>query len=131
MSSNGNEDRAQLERALSDGNGILRCDPAWVARDFLPPGRRLGLTDEDCDVGERGCICERRLASTTHADNKIGPHHEGISTIKCQDGNDLLLTSALEAGGDLILGEEYAATHDNKLGRLAKIYDFDARIPYH
>ena len=37
--------RTALERLLADGNGVLRCEPAWVARDFLPAGRRLGLPE--------------------------------------------------------------------------------------
>ena len=48
--------RATLDRLLAAGDGVLRCDPAWVARDFLPPGRRLGLREEEYDVGERGFI---------------------------------------------------------------------------
>ena len=37
---------------------------------------------------------------------------------------------AVEIAGDLIMGAEYASTHTG-LGRLAKIYDFGARIPFH
>jgi len=33
----------RVESLLNAGNGILRLEPAWVARDFLPAGRRLGL----------------------------------------------------------------------------------------
>jgi hypothetical protein len=69
--------RSTVEKALAAGNGILRLEPAWVARDFLPPGRRLGLTEAQYDVGERGWICERWLASTTKADNRISPPDEG------------------------------------------------------
>ena len=32
-----------VENGLARGNGILRLEPAWVARDFLLPARRLGL----------------------------------------------------------------------------------------
>lgn len=120
-----------LERALADGNGILRMAPAWVARAFLPPGKRLGLKEEEYDVGERGFISERWLASTTKADNDIGPDDEGLSYIQTQGDEKLLLRDAVSAGGPKIMGEEYAETHDNQLGRLAKIYDFDCRIPYH
>ena len=62
-----------LDKAMAEGNGILRCDPAWIARDFLPPGKRLGLKEEEYDVGERGSICERWIVSETKADNAIGP----------------------------------------------------------
>jgi hypothetical protein len=64
-----NNTRKVVEKALANGNGILPLEPAWVARDFLPPGRRLGLPEDRYDAGERGFICERWLVSTTHADN--------------------------------------------------------------
>ncbi|MDZ7838579.1 MAG: hypothetical protein U5N58_11880 [Actinomycetota bacterium] len=64
-------------KELEKNSGILKLKPAWVARDFLPPGRRLGLDEEEYDVGERGFICERWLASVTHADNVVGPEDEG------------------------------------------------------
>ena len=51
------EARAVLDRMLLDAGGVLRLEPTWVARDFLPPGRRLGLPEEAYDVGERGFIC--------------------------------------------------------------------------
>jgi hypothetical protein len=70
-----------VEKALSRENGILRLEPAWVARDFLPPGRRLGLPEREYDVGERGWICERWIGSTTRADNRVGPPDEGLSYI--------------------------------------------------
>ena len=35
--------REIVKKALEDGGGVLKLKPAWVARDFLPPGRRLGL----------------------------------------------------------------------------------------
>jgi len=124
--------RELLEKALAEHNGILRCDPAWVARDFLPPGKRLGLSEEEYDVGERGYICERWIVSETKADNRVGPPDEGLSYINIGDGAEkLLLTEALEVGGDLILSAEYAATHGSTLGRLSKLYDFADRIPYH
>jgi hypothetical protein len=86
---------SMVEEALARGNGILRLEPAWVARDFLPPGRRLGLKESQYAVGERGWIRD-----------------------------------AVEAAGDIVMGTEYARTHKG-LGRLAKIFDFAARIPYH
>lgn len=128
-------DRRQvLERLLSAGNGVLRCDPAWVARDFLPAGRRLGLPEDAYDVGERGAICERWLASTTKADNRVGPDDEGLSHLVGEDGDDgerLLLRDAVEAHPEAILGAAYASTHPAGLGRLAKIFDYAHRLPYH
>ena len=122
--------RAIVEKALAQGNGILRLKPAWVARDFLPPGYRLGLKEEEYDVGERGYICERWLASVTKADNRIGPPDEGLSYLALDSGEQITLKEAVDVAGAEIMGAEYARTHKG-LGRLAKIYDFAARIPYH
>jgi hypothetical protein len=123
-----------VKQALDKGAGILRLTPAWVARDFLPPGRRLGLKDEEYEVGERGWISERWIGSTTKADNRVGPPDEGLShlVIEGADGasHDLTLKDAVDGAGDLLMGAEYAKTHKG-LGRLAKIYDFGARIPFH
>jgi hypothetical protein len=121
--------RKIVENALAADNGILRLEPAWVARDFLPPGRRLGLKEHEYDVGERGWISERWIGSTTKADNRIGPPDEGLSYLAL-DGERLTLKEAIEAAADLLMGAEYARTHAG-LGRLAKIYDFAERIPYH
>jgi hypothetical protein len=122
--------RDQLEHALSSGDGILRLAPAWVARDFLPPGRRLGLPEGDYDLGERGAVCERWLASTTKADNRVGPEDEGLSYLALDGPDRLTLREAVEADPVAIMGAEYAATHDG-LGRLAKIFDYSTRLPFH
>jgi hypothetical protein len=122
--------RDSIERTLSDGDGILRLDPAWVGRDFLPAGRRLGLSANAYDLGNRGEMCERWLASTTKADNRVGPPDEGLSYI-AGDGTDrITLKEAVESAPEDIMGAEYAATHD-ALGRLAKIFDYSARLPLH
>jgi hypothetical protein len=120
--------RSMVEKALARGNGILRLEPAWVARDFLPPGRRLGLRESEYEVGERGWICERWIGSTTKADNRVGPPDEGLSYIVGEER--MTLRDAVAAAPDLVMGAEYARTHTG-LGRLAKIFDFAARIPYH
>ena len=57
------EKKILVEKALEKGNGILNLKPAWVARDFLPPGRRLGLKEEEYEVGKRGWISERWLGA--------------------------------------------------------------------
>ncbi len=119
-----------VEKELESNNGILKLKPAWIARDFLPPGRRLGLGEEEYDAGDRGFICERWLASVTKADNVIGPDDEGLSYLRLESNENINLSDAVRLAGDLIMGKEYARTHRG-LGRLAKIYDFGARIPYH
>jgi hypothetical protein len=121
---------AALTAAIADDAGLLRLDAALVARDWIPPGRRLGLPDDAYEVGDRGFICERWLGSTTHADNRIGPPDEGVSRIRTRSGERLDLGAAVTAAPAAIMGAAYAADHDG-LGRLAKIYDFAARIPMH
>jgi hypothetical protein len=116
-------------QAIERSEGLLRLKPAWVARDWLPPGRRLGLSEDEYDVGERGYICERWLASTTHADNRIRPPDEGLSYLNWE-GPEVTLGELVQQFPEWIMGETYASTHDG-LGRLAKIFDFGARIPYH
>jgi hypothetical protein len=76
--------RDLIVEALATGNGILRLAPAWVARDFLPPGKRLGLPEHAYDLGEHGPICERWLGSTTRANNKLGPPDEGLSYLSVE-----------------------------------------------
>jgi len=123
--------RQLLDRMLAADNGILRLEPTWVARDFLPPGRRLGLPENAYDVGERGFICERWLGSTTKADNRVGPADEGLSHLRDGRGRRLLLCDAVRADPVAVMGEEYAAAHPGGLGRLAKLFDYADRLPYH
>jgi len=134
-----NKKQEIVENALTEGNGILRLEPAWVARDFLPPGRRLGLEEEEYEVGERGWISERWIGSTTKADNMVGPPDEGLSYIALSPplrggrggvAERITLKEAVEVAGPGLMGEEYAKTHTG-LGRLAKIYDYASRLPYH
>src|SRR5690349_23849452 len=112
--------RRTLDSLLAEHDGVIRLEPTWVARDFLPPGRRLGLPEDQYDVGERGAICERWLASTTRADNRVGPEDEGLSHLVGEGGERILLRDAVAADPDAILGTAYAATHPAGLGRLAK-----------
>lgn len=123
--------RHTVDDVVAAAEGVPRLEPAWVARDFLPPGRRLGLPDDAYDVGERGAICERWLGSTTRADNRIGPPDEGLSLVRTDSGERLLLRDAVSAAPAAIMGADYASTHPGGLGRLAKIFDYGARLPYH
>jgi hypothetical protein len=122
--------RDLVARALEEGQGILRLEPAWVARDFLPPGRRLGLPEDAYDLGDRGAVCERWLASTTTADNRVGPPDEGLSYVALDRGERIRLKDAVEADPAAIMGEDYASRHRG-LDRLAKIFDYGARLPLH
>jgi len=122
--------KSELSKQIIQNDGILRLKPAWVARDFLPPGRRLGLPEEMYELGERGGICERWIGSTTPADNRIKVPNEGLSCIDLGDNRETTLKEAVESVPDLILGSEYARTHSG-LGRLPKIFDYANRLPYH
>ena len=121
------EMRKIVEDALARQNGILRLEPAWVARESMPPGGRLGLTEEQYQAGERGWISERWLGSTTRADNRVGPPDEGLSYIALPRGARITLREAIEVAGASIMGS-YAETHGG-LGRLAKLFDLTDRIP--
>jgi hypothetical protein len=122
--------RDVVEWALAENDGILSLEPAWVARDFLPAGRRLGLPDDAYDLEERGEVCERWLASTTKADNRVGPDDEGLSYLALERSERITLKEAVAAAPVQIMGQEYAATHAT-LGRLAKIFDYRGRLPFH
>jgi hypothetical protein len=122
--------RDDVDRILANMNGILRLEPAWVGRDFLPPGRRLGLHPAEYELGERGSICERWLASTTHADNNLGPDDEGLSYLSVEGGPCICLRDVIALDPTAVMGAEYASTH-HSLGRLAKLFDYGARLPYH
>jgi hypothetical protein len=119
-----------VEKEIAKNNGILRLEPAWVARDFIPPGRRFGLPKEQYELGPRGGICERWIGSVTKADNKVGVPHEGLSFLSLESDNRITLKDAVDAAGDIIMGKEYSKTHSG-LSRLAKIFDYGDRLPYH
>ncbi len=121
--------RKSIESYIEKTNGILRLKPAWVTRDFLPPGKRLGLKEAEYDAGERGFICERWFASITHAENRLNVEDEGYSYLDIE-GENIHLRDACDQAGDLIMGNEYVKKHKD-LDRLLKIYDFGCRIFYH
>lgn len=123
------ETRKIIENFIAESGGILRLRPAWVTRDFLPPGKRLGLPEDKYDAGERGYICERWFASVTHAENRVHVEDEGYSYLDIQ-GKNIHLKEACEIAGDLLMGVDYAKRHKD-LDRLLKIYDFNCRIFYH
>lgn len=121
--------KAVLSDYIQNMNGILRLRPAWVAHDFLKPGKRLGLKEEDYDAGERGNIMERWFCSETHADNRIDIPDEGYSYLEIP-GENITVRDALQLCRTEILGAEYAEKH-GCLGRLIKIYDFGTRLFFH
>jgi len=119
-----------LENEIKKSTGIIKLNPAWVARNFIAPGRRFNLPESAYRLGSRGGICERWLASTTKADNRVSVLNEGLSTLKVEFDRDITLKETVELFPDQILGKEYKKTHRG-LGRLAKIFDYEDRIPFH
>ena len=124
------------ERALDQGNGIVRLTPTWVPRSFCIPGRRIKLHPDDYYAlgGERGGIDERWFSSTTPADNgPLTSENEGLSFIVCEDGaetSQVLLRDAVgELKGALIgdrLWQEYACWP-----MYSKFFDNQGPLPHH
>src|SRR5580658_7910484 len=99
--------RADVQRAIDAGGGVLRLEPSWVPRSFMIPGRRLKLHPDDLYSfgAHRGGINERWFSSTTQASN--GPEttpDEGLSYVHPAEGSRFLLKDAVECAGDLLLG---------------------------
>jgi hypothetical protein len=97
------------------------------------PGRRLKLHPDDLYAfgGHRGGINERWFSSTTKASN--GPAtlpDEGLSYIRRDDGNRFLLKEAVEAAGDLVLGED-VMQREGGWNLLCKFFDNMGPIPHH
>lgn len=121
--------REVVKKYIEESDGILKLRPAWIARDFLLGGHRLGLKEEDYDCGERGEIIERWFCSDTHAVNTIDIPTEGFSELEIP-GYKITMPEALAVCKEEILGEEYAKDHDG-FGRLIKIYDYKTRLFMH
>ncbi|MBN2073678.1 MAG: hypothetical protein JW770_07025 [Actinobacteria bacterium] len=130
MELNSKDLKNTVYKILEEGNGILKLKPTWVARKNCPSGKRLGLKEEDYDKGERGEITERWIASTTEADNMLGPEDEGLSYLYSGCGYNISLKQAIKIAKDLILGIDYSRNHDDT-GVLVKVLDYDDRIYYH
>ena len=61
-------DRSVIQKAIEQGNGVVRLAPNWVPRAFCRPGRRLRLHPDDYFAlgPERGGIDERRTTARAH-----------------------------------------------------------------
>ena len=124
------------EKALEQGQGILRLAPNWVPRSFCVPGRRIKLHPDDYYVlgGERGGIDERWFSSTTPAKN--GPltgENEGLSMVVVNDGGgtqQFLLKDAVDELKDKLIGkriwDEYKAWP-----MYSKFFDNMGPLPHH
>ena len=124
------------EKALEQGQGILRLAPNWVPRSLFVPGRRIKLHPDDYYAlgGQRGGIDERWLSSTTAADNgSLTGENEGLSYVVFEDGAEvkqILLRGAIDdLKGDLI-GEQIWNEH-GCWPMYSKFFDNMGAIPFH
>ena len=131
-------DNDRLEKILVSNRGVLRLDPAPVARTFLTPGKRLGLTNYGSSYNPNAGVCEFWLGSTHPANQTGAPRDEGLSYVRLgSDGEDrILLQNVIRQHGALIMGLPWVNANTDRavsgrLRRLAKIYDFATGIMYH
>ena len=128
--------KSLAERALEQGQGIVRLAPNWVPRVFCVPGRRLKLHPDDYyALGmNRGGLDERWFSSTTPADNgPLTSPHEGLSFIVLGEGGQteqvLLAEAVQELKGALIgdrLWEEFRSWP-----MYSKFFDNQGPLPHH
>jgi len=127
--------RVISEKALEQGEGIMRLAPTWVPRSFCRPGRRIKLHPDDYYVLglKRGGIDERWLASTTRADNGPGtPEDEGLSYVVADaEGKErVLLAEAVECLRGGIVGDQLWERH-GKWPMYSKFFDNLGPLPHH
>lgn len=119
------------QRALDQGEGILRLAPTWVPRSYLVPGRRLKLDSRDLYAygADRGGIDERWIASTTMAMNENRTPDEGLSFIVV--GNERFkLSEAIEAEGERMIGKTLWSKY-RRWPVYSKFFDNLGPIPHH
>ena len=122
-----------VEKALNEGKGVVRLEPAWVPRSFCIPGRRLKLHPDDYYSygANRGGIDERWFASTTKADNgPLTSLNEGLSYIHVDDKSKVLLKDALEVAGAEILGADIVKKYGGWM-MYSKFFDNEEPLPHH
>ena len=128
--------RTIAERALEQGEGILRLTPTWVPRSFCVPGRRIKLHPDDYYAlgGERGGLDERWFSSTTPADNgPLTSPNEGLSFVVCEDGDKtetFLLRDAIAELKGQIIGDRLWEGHE-RWPMYSKFFDNQAALPHH
>jgi hypothetical protein len=125
--------RSHIQDALTAGEGVLRLEPCWVPRSFMIPGRRLRLHPDDLYAfgGHRGGINERWFSSTTKAANgPLTSEFEGLSFVRTEAGQKLLLKDAVEIAGDALLGDDVIA-REGGWNILCKFFDNMGPIPHH
>jgi hypothetical protein len=120
-----------VNRAMEEGEGVLRLMPTWVPRSYLVPGRRLKLDQRDLYAygADRGGIDERWIASTTMAMNENRTPDEGFSFIVF--GNERFkLKDAIEAEGERMIGQALWSKY-KRWPVYSKFFDNLGPIPHH
>ena len=119
-----------LEKEIESKAGVLRLKPNFVARTFYPGLNRLGL--ENAEAGERGAYVERWIASCVESAHPTKVLNEGLSQIVLESsGSGPTLRDGLNALPGQMLGENYARSHGNRFGALAKVLDIGYPIQWH
>ncbi len=127
---------AIVQRAMEQGQGILRLAPNWVPRSFCVPGRRIKLHPDDYYAmgAERGGIDERWFSSTTPADNgPLTSENEGLSEVVFEDGGRVeraLLRDAVQKLRGQLIGDRLW----DEYGRwpvYSKFFDNQGPLPHH
>ncbi len=127
--------KAIVEKAMEQGQGIVRLTPTWVPRVFCVPGRRIKLHPDDYYAlgTERGGIDERWFSSTTAADNgPLTSENEGLSHIVFEDGGQtetVLLRDAVAELKDQLIGKLWDKY--NAWPIYSKFFDNQGALPFH
>ncbi len=122
-----------LDQELHRTGGVLRLHPTF-ARRWYRDGGRLGLAGNRPGgtfiEKENLYRSERWIASTSTAENPFPQKQEGLSLVDIP-GQDFSLKDALAAHPEILLGSEYARSHDNEFRVLIKILDAHEPIVFH
>lgn len=121
-----------MDRALSDGGGIVRLAPVWVPRAFCTPGKRIRLHPDDYfPLGkERGGIDERWLASSIRAENgPLTDPFEGLSLVVDPAGGFIPFDEFVAHCGADLVGKLWASHGGWPM--YSKFFDNQFPLPFH
>lgn len=127
--------KAIAQKALDQGQGIVRLAPTWVPRVFCIPGRRIKLHPDDYYAlgANRGGIDERWFSSTTPADNgPLTSKNEGLSQIVVADNGateTVLLRNAVDELKGELIGKLWES--HQKWPMYSKFFDNRDALPLH
>ncbi|QDS98296.1 cupin domain-containing protein [Adhaeretor mobilis] len=128
--------QAIANKALDQGQGVVRLTPTWVPRSFCIPGKRIKLHPDDYYAlgGNRGGIDERWFSSTTPADNgPLTSKNEGLSHVAVEDGGSTEMITLRDAVDELkgqILGDDLWDEHQC-WPMYSKFFDNQGALPFH